>query len=158
MTDEIIHIEQNWNITYHHTAGEVASRFFTELRDNRKLMGKKCPVCHRVLLPARSFCDRCYVPTTDWVPVGNRGVIETFTIVANQFAGLPAPPYALVYVRLDGADTAIANELRRVNLSDPDSAALEMRIGTPVVVRFKDQRQGRVTDFWFEPAGPGKEK
>ncbi len=134
----MVHIEQNWNITYNHTAGEVASHFFTELRDNRQLMGKKCPVCQRVLLPPRSFCDRCYVVTEDWVPVGNEGIIETFTIVANQFAGLPAPPYALAYVRLDGASTAIANELKGLDLSNPDEAALRMKIGTPVVAKFKD--------------------
>lgn len=152
MAEEMVHIKQDWNITYDHTAGETASHFFVELRDNTKLVGKKCPSCKRVLLPPRSFCDRCFVKTEAWAPISNEGVIETFTIVMNQFAGLPAPPYALVYVKLDGADTAICNELKGVDLSDPDKAALKMRIGTPVKVKYKEQRIGRVSDFWFEPA------
>lgn len=158
MAEEMVHIKQDWNITYDHTAGETASRFFVELRDHAKLLGKKCPSCRRVLVPPRSFCDRCYVETTDWVPIGNAGVIETFTIVANQFAGLPEPPYALAYVRLEGADTAIANELKGVDLSDPDKAAVEMKIGTPVTTKYKEQRQGRVSDFWFELAQPEEGK
>ncbi len=152
MEEPMVRIPQTWEITYDHPAGRTASRFFTELKDQRHLLGKRCPSCRRVLMPPRAFCDRCYVPTEEWVQVADTGVIEAFTIVANKFQGLPDPPYALVYVRLDGAETAIANTLQGVDLSDIEEAARRMAIGTPVTVKYKEPAEGRVTDFWFEIA------
>ena len=60
-------VEQQWNLTYRHTADEVTATFFRALRDDRKLLGIRCPECGRVLVPPREFCDRDFCRTTDWV-------------------------------------------------------------------------------------------
>ncbi|KKL59784.1 hypothetical protein LCGC14_2211840, partial [marine sediment metagenome] len=62
-------IEARWDIPYRHTAGQAASRFFRELKDNKRIMGVRCPSCHRVLVPPRSFCERCFEPIDEWVEV-----------------------------------------------------------------------------------------
>jgi len=144
-------IQAHWDLHYEHAIGPTASRFFDEIKANQKVMGKKCPKCTRVLLPPRSFCDRCFVETTDWSEVGPEGKIEAFTIVYQAFKGLPDPPYGLVYVLLDGADTAMAGFLRGLDLADPKQAVPQMRIGRRVKVVFAEERTGSVLDFWFEP-------
>jgi len=150
MSQEILKREETWDITYEHSMGETASYFFNQIKMAQKLMGKYCPSCDRVLMPPRKFCDRCFVPTTDWVEVGPEGVIEAATLIYEQFKNYPAPPYALAYVRLDKADTAIGNYLKGLDFSDQQAAVEKIKIGTKVKVKFKEDRDGSILDFWFE--------
>jgi uncharacterized OB-fold protein len=84
--------------------------------------------------------------------VGSTGTIEAVTVVTAPFAGSPPVPYAVAYVRLDGATSAIANYVRGADLSDLEHLPEQLRVGAPVTVAFGDNPEGRVTDFWFEPA------
>ena len=79
-------------------------------------------------------------------------MIEAFTIVYEEFQGLPPPPYAFGYVRLDNADTAIGGFMRGLDLSDAEAAAKKLAIGTRVTTEFAEKRIGDVLDFWFELA------
>jgi hypothetical protein len=147
---ELLKRQETWNITYTHALGETASWFYVQLRDNAKLYGKRDAKSGRVLVPPRAFSDQTLEPTTDWVEVGPGGRIETFTMVYEAFNGLPPPPYAFGYVKLDQADTAIGGFFRGVDLTDPAAAAEKLKIGTRVVTRFAEKRTGDVLDFWFE--------
>jgi uncharacterized OB-fold protein len=147
---DLITIPGVWDFEYRYFAGETASRFFNALRHEGRIYGTCCPKCARVLVPARSFCDACFVATDGWVETGPSGVLEIFTIVGTQFPGLPEPPFLIGYVTLDGADTAILNYVRGVNLSDINAAAARLMKRPRVRVHFSDTREGRITDFHFE--------
>ncbi len=147
---ELLKRTEVWNITYTHALGETASWFFVELRDNKKIYGRRDAKSGRVLVPPRAFSDQTLEPTTEWVEVGPGGRIETFTIVYKPFQNLPDPPYAFGFVLLDGADTAIGGFFRGVDLTDPAEAAKQLAVGTRVTTRFAEERIGDVTDFWFE--------
>lgn len=149
---DLITIPGHWDFDYTYFAGETASGFFNAVRDEKRIHGVRCPKCERVLVPARSFCDLCYVETTGWIPVGPGGALEIFTIVAAKFPGLPDPPFVMGYVTLDGADTAILNLVRGVDLADVDAAARRLMARPRVEARFSDDREGRITDFHFELA------
>lgn len=151
--DELLILPGNWNFDYRYFAGETASRFFAELRDNQRIMGRRCPSCTRLLIPARSYCDACYVETGGWEEVGHSGTIEAFGIIEAQFPGLPEPPLAIGFVTLDGADSAILNFIRGIDLSDADAAGERLFTETRVDVVFSDAPTGRVTDFHFVLAG-----
>jgi uncharacterized OB-fold protein len=150
MEGSFIFIPQRWDIKFNHAAGETGSAFFNAIMERKEILGKKCPRCKRVLLPPRSFCERCFVETTEWVKVGREGKIQAFTIVYEKFEGLPTPPYAIAYVLLDGANTAMANFVKGVDLSDVNQALERIKIGAMVRVIFKRKREGRITDFWYE--------
>jgi uncharacterized OB-fold protein len=143
--------EQTWDLSYRHALGKTTSRFLAGLAEG-KIWGRRDPASGRVLVPPRSFSDRDHVATTDWVEVGHEGVIEMFTIVYEPFHNLPDPPYALAYVTLDGADTALVGYVRGLDLSDQRSAVAALRIGTRVAVRFAEQPTGTALDYWFELA------
>lgn len=147
-TADLVTIPGHWNFEYRYFAGETASRFFQELAAGR-IMGRRCPSCTKVLVPARSFCDACYVETGEWVEVGPGGRLDIFTIVATKFPGLPDPPFVIGYVTLDGADTAILNHVRGLNLSDIDTAVARLMPRPRVSVTFAEAREGRITDFHF---------
>lgn len=148
-SEPLVTIAGRWDFAYTYFAGKAASRFFNELRVNRRIMGTLCPHCGRVLVPARSFCDACYVPTTEWRRVENTGRVEAFTILTTTFPGMPEPPAAIGYVMLEGADTAILNFISGIDLSDFDAAGAILLSSPRVRVEFKDICEGRITDFHF---------
>jgi len=142
-------VEQRWDLTYRHRADEAAAQFFRTLRDEGRLIGTRCPKCERVLAPPRTFCDRDFCDTDGFVDLGSEGTIELFTIVYHRIQGLPEPPYAIAYVRPDGADTAFVNFVRGIDLSDQPTALAALAIGNRARIEFAEERTGSMTDFWF---------
>lgn len=152
MSDQLsepLTIPGNWNFDYRYFAGDTATRFFRELRDNRRIMGTRSPVSGKVMVPARSFSDADYVLATEWVETGPGGTLEVFSIIGAKFPGLPDPPFVIGYVTLDGADTAVLNYVCGVDLTDLDVAAQVLLKRPRVIAVFKDDREGRITDFHF---------
>ena len=153
MTTENITIPGRWDIEYDYSAGETASHFLASLRDDEKLLGRRCPECERVLAPPRAFCERCFVDTDEWVEIGPEGRVESFTVVPQDLGAGPEAPFALAYVQLDGAHTSMVNVVEGVDASDPESAAERLSIGTRLRAVFEPEgdREGRITDFHYEP-------
>jgi uncharacterized OB-fold protein len=153
---EIITIPGHWDISFAYAAGATGSEFLRRLRDEKRISGVRCPRCRRVILPPRGFCDRCFVAVSEWVDVRQRGVIESFTITTEPFLGLPDPPYAIAYVALEGASTALVNFVRGVDLSDVPAAARALAVGSRVTVGWSRSRKGRITDFHWRLAMRGE--
>ncbi len=131
-------------IPFSYAAGAAASRFLVALRDERRILGARCPGCARVLVPARSFCARCWGDTGEWVEVGPHGALATWTTVRLALPHLPPPPVTLGLVRLDGADT----DLLHVVGGD----ARLLRPGTRLRPVWREARSGSVLDIdHFEP-------
>ena len=147
---ELLERQEVWSITYHHALGETASEFYTRIRDEGAIYGRRSAGSGRVLVPPRSFSDETLLPTTEWVKVGPGGQIEAFTIVYERFNNLPDPPYAFGYVLLDGADTALGGYFKGIDLTDPQAAADKLKVGTRVTTTFAADRKGEMLDFWFE--------
>ncbi|MGE4427438.1 MAG: Zn-ribbon domain-containing OB-fold protein [Solirubrobacteraceae bacterium] len=141
-------IAASWRFDYEYVVGASATRFFRELRAGR-IVGTHCEGCDRVLVPARSFCDACFRPTSEWREIGTQGALEAFTVLVTPFPGLPEPPLAIGYVTLDGADTAILNHVEGLDLSDVDAAAARLAARPRVEAVFRDEPEGRITDFRF---------
>ncbi len=157
-TGERVTLPGLWHLEFEHAAGRAASRFLVGLRDDQVLRASPCPNCSRILVPARNFCEDCFVPTSDdCVDVGPEGVVESFTFTYARFAGYADPPYGVAYVRPDGATTAIGNFVTGVDFTDPAAAAARLAIGTRMRAAFRPdgERQARITDFTWEPVGGG---
>lgn len=152
---ELIEVPGKWELPYSYAAGETVSKFLVELRDNARILATKCSGCNRVLMPPRSYCERCFISIkNNWVELPPKGRLEAFTIVIAKFEGLPDPPYVICYVKLEGATSTFPHFLTQVDLSDIEKAKSEIKVGMPVRVVFKSkpERQGRMTDFYIEPA------
>ena len=141
MTEEI-------TLRYDYALGEVAGKFIDGLR-NRQILATRCSKSAMVYLPPRAFCERSFEKCDSWVEAGTSGVIETSTIVVRGFEGSRPPPIAIAFVRLDGVDSAIANYIEGLDMSDVDQAMQVIKPGTRVNVEFIPEPQGRVTDFYF---------
>jgi uncharacterized OB-fold protein len=137
-----------WHVRYRYPVGETATRFFAALREKR-IMATRCRASGISYLPPRAYCERSFEPCDEWVEAGHGGVIEAATIVSAAFENLPAPPYAIAYVRLDGVDTALVNFVRGLALDAVEEAAQKLRPGARVRVVFNEEPQGRITDFHY---------
>jgi len=127
-------------------AGAYGSRFLTEIRDNKKFVGAKCPKCGKVYVPLRRVCGPCFQELTELVPVSDEGEIVTYTVVSFGFVdpstGKQKPvPYGYAAIQLDGADTFL---LHFVDETDPE----KIKIGARVKAVFEDdgKRTGSLLD------------
>ncbi len=144
--EETIIVPGRWDLPFRHTAGRVVSHFFRGLKEKR-ILALRCPRCRRVLLPPRPFCERCFVSLEEWVEVGQQGTLEAFTVCYARFTGLPDPPYCLIFVKLDGADTALQHLLREVELEDVERMKEAVRIGMRVEAVWREEREGGIQDI-----------
>jgi uncharacterized OB-fold protein len=136
-----IHIDYEW------TVGIAGSRFFTELRDNKKIMGTKCPKCSKVMVPPRIFCEECFVDADEWMEVSSQGELVTFgdTYLSTDGQQLDEP-WMLGIVRLDGVDGGLIHYIGEAKPED-------IKIGMRMEAVFADERQGNIKDIrYFRPA------
>ena len=136
------------SLRYDYALGEVAGKFMDGLRE-RKILATRCSKSAMVYLPPRAFCERSFEKCDSWVEAGSEGVIESSTIVVRGFEGSRPPPIAIAFVRLDGVDSAIANYIEGMDLSNVDAAMNSIKPGARVRVEFIPEPQGKVTDFYF---------
>jgi uncharacterized OB-fold protein len=133
-------------VTNRYTFGIAGERFFRAIKDEAKIMGTYCPHCDHTYVPATSFCERCLRELTDWVDVGLKGEIYTFTLLYENIDGsLKDTPDVIAYVKL--GDGGLIHKLGNI---DPDRVS----IGTEVAAKFKspEERQGSIEDIlYFEP-------
>jgi uncharacterized OB-fold protein len=90
--------------------GPYWSKYLAEMRDNKRIMGVKCPECGMVYVPPRKACGRCYKEMNEWVEVGPEGILKGFTVVRFPYIDpnvgtLMQVPFTAVWINLDGSDT-----------------------------------------------------
>ncbi|MDD4242551.1 MAG: Zn-ribbon domain-containing OB-fold protein [Smithellaceae bacterium] len=130
-----------------YSVGMHGSKFFAEIRDHGRFMGIKCPKCGKVYIPPRGVCGDCFVEMKDWVEVGPKGVIGTFTILRYAFidpeTGAQKPvPYGYGFIRFDGADTLFQHY---INIEDE----AKIRVGARVEPVWAKHRKGSIRDIEY---------
>ena len=146
MLKEPVFIKSGITMPYTYSVGDFGSKFFTELRDNARIFGVRCPTCNRVLIPPRSTCGWCFSKLDEWVELSDKGTLVTYTIVHYPSAVHPVkPPIVYGIIQLDGADTGLAHLIGEVA---PES----LKIGVRVRAVFKEKREGNILDIdYFKP-------
>jgi len=129
-----------------YTAGAVGSKFLIELRDNKRIMGTKCPACSRVYVPARSTCTECFEQLDQWVEVSDKGTVLTYSIACQPTVAQPVPaPIVYGIIHLDGADTGLVHMIGEVEFE-------KLHVGMRVQAVFKEQRTANILDIkYFRP-------
>ncbi|MFA6447962.1 MAG: Zn-ribbon domain-containing OB-fold protein [bacterium] len=142
--DDPLEIPDKMEIIFKYSYGEQ-SRFFRELRENKRIMGAKCVKCGQVYCPPRGDCHLCYEPT-EWVELSGKGTIVSHTVqYVTASALVRKTPFICCYVQLDGADTLLMTNLE---MDDVEKCQKGMR----VVAHFRHDRHGDINDFYFKVA------
>jgi hypothetical protein len=145
---ENISIPMTVDVPYRFAAGRYMTRFLTELRENGKFVGIRCPSCRRVQMPPRQVCAVCDVPNQDWVELGRQGVLTGYTIMylplTDPTTGKPhEPPFVYGSVRLDGSDSVLDHFIDIE--PSPDKIRVGMRL--EAVLRPRADRTGDLADI-----------
>ncbi|MBU2547859.1 MAG: OB-fold domain-containing protein [Proteobacteria bacterium] len=127
------------------SAGKYVSRFLVEMRDNKRLVGCKCPKCKKVLVPPRRVCGECFVQMDEIVTLSGEGSLYSFTVLNFGFVdpdtGIQRPvPYTCANIALDGTDCTWAHYLEE---TDPAKIKIGMRL-RPV---WEENRRGHLLDI-----------
>jgi uncharacterized OB-fold protein len=113
------------SLDYVYAASPEESTFYRGL-DEGRILGQRCPSCHKVYVPPRSACPTDGTPTEGEIELSGLGTITTFCIVNVPFLGQKiAPPYVSAYVLLDGADIALLHLILGV---PADEVRMGMRV------------------------------
>jgi hypothetical protein len=136
-------------LDYEHTTSPAESTYLHGLAAGR-LLGQRCPACHKVYIPPRGACPTDGIPTTDEVELPDTGTVTTFCVVNVPYPGQRVqPPYVAASVLLDGADIAIQHLILGC---EPG----EVRMGMRVKAAWKPREQWGTTieniDH-FQPTG-----
>lgn len=103
---------------YTYVPGASRSAFLRGLAD-RRIVGRTCPSCEQVYVPAPDFCARCLCELGEEKQLDGRGTVVTYCVVSFPFPGQTfTPPYAVAHIRLNGADTRVMHLIQEVELSD----------------------------------------
>jgi uncharacterized OB-fold protein len=143
--EEFVFVDGRWSLLQSYRADPMLAPFFAALR-NKRLVGLRHQ--GRVLLPPRHFAEEGFATSSELVPVGPGGVIRTLTRIAPGGKN-SVPPFLVVFVQLDGADSAAAGRLQ----ASADIANPLALIGCRCGAVFKDEPKGEWSDFWYELAG-----
>ena len=144
-TEDIFEIKWKTDLPYRYSIGKLAVKFFKELKENKKILGSKCPKCAKVHFPPRAVCADCFIKMTldDMVELPPRGTLEGFTVVNYPFTdpstgGIRPFPYGYGLFKLDGADTYTMHFVNETDVS-------KMKIGQRVEAVFNEVRIGDLT-------------
>ena len=133
--------------TYTRSVGPVIGKFFGALEE-RRVLGIRARD-GRVLVPPVEYDPLTSEELSDFVEVGQAGIVTTWTWVSLPSDKHPLDrPFAWALVRLDGSDTAM---LHAVDAGDESKMATGMRVR----IRWRDEPQGNIYDIaCFEPEAP----
>lgn len=125
VSDDVSMVITPVSLDYVYAASPEESAFFRGMAQGR-ILGQRCPVCHKVYVPPRGACPVDGVPTTDEVELAGTGTVTTFCIVNVPFLGQRiTPPYVSAYVLLDGADIAFLHLIQGI---EADQVRMGMRV------------------------------
>lgn len=138
--------EDDLPVTNRYTFGLAGERFFRTIKDEARILGTRCNHCGLTYVPAASFCERCLGELTEWVEVGNRGEVDTFTLLHVDVDGsLLDHPRIVAFIRLgDGGLIHLLGEVEQ------DSVTIGMLV--EAVFKPAEDRQGSIQDIlYFKP-------
>lgn len=131
-----------------YTVGIAGERFFRAIKDRGVFMGTVCPECGLTYVPPSMYCERCFAQLDEWVEVGSRGTVYTYTILTRSLDdGTLDEPQILALVELKGAFGGLVHRLGALGPED-----VEIGMEVEAVFKPKRERAGSILDIeYFRP-------
>lgn len=146
---KVLSVHDKPNLQYAWDNGVAIGRYLSELK-NGKIIGRRCKVCKKVLVPPRLFCEICWRPTDEWAYVQDTGTILTFAVSHVNWDASRVKNteryHTPAVIELDGAgkDQAI---LHLIDEIEPYTIKIGMRV--KAVWKEPEDRIGAITDIRF---------
>ena len=106
-------MQQHIALDYVMRTSPIALHFAAGL-ERGVILGRRCPSCSLVFVPARTFCNICTVAMDEEheLEIADRGMVTAFTILTPiQYHGqTEREDYALASILLEGADGTVGQQ------------------------------------------------
>lgn len=137
--------------------GVAIGRYLQALKQG-VILAAHCRACHRIMLPPRTFCERCWRQTDEWVPVRDTGTVNTFAVSHVDWAAGRIPKgqrcFTPAVIEIDGASRGMGI-LHLIDDIDPEKIFVGMQV--KAVWRPESERVGAITDIrYFKPIKKGR--
>jgi uncharacterized OB-fold protein len=131
--------------------GIAIGKYLEGLKDG-KILGARCDGCNRTMIPARAFCELCFRPTDEYVPVKDTGTVNTFAIChVNWDASRlkdDEPRHLPAVIMID--DLEMQGLMHILGNVKPEDITIGMKV--KAVWKPAKERTGSITDIkYFEP-------
>ncbi|MFQ5891447.1 MAG: Zn-ribbon domain-containing OB-fold protein [Candidatus Methanofastidiosia archaeon] len=145
---DMVHVMGEIPVEYFYTAGIAGERFFEEMRENARILGRKCKKCDIIYVPPRIFCERCFERLEEWVSLENRGKILTYTIsYIDMNDEKLEEPIIIAFVKFDYVHGGLVHRVSEVDLDD-----VEIGMEVEALFKGKKEREGSIMDIkYFRP-------
>jgi len=152
MEKEYRTIETEVRLPYRLAYGETWTRFFEGMKQE-KIFGTKCAKCNRVLVPARTFCPRCFVDTDEWIECSQEGTLIAWCLTNYRYFAQPIePPFISGLISLDGTDVNFLHLVGGFDMSSLDTVRGKVKNGMRVRAVWEKEKKGHILDIkYFEP-------
>ena len=125
---------------------------FYNFMNEGKVMGAKCRNCGKIMLPPRPICMQCYSENLEWIEIGKRGRLLTYTIIhvaPPQFQHLT--PYAVGIVELENG-LKLPGMIKNVDF-DKIKIGMELEIEVEPVRKEEEQQKWPAwPKYYYKPA------
>lgn len=120
------------------------------------IMGSLCATCNKIVVPPRTVCEWCFRPMDEFIPLGDTGTVNTFSLcyVTWDVKRIEEPELPAV-IQLDGASSLepgpiMGGIMHKLGEVDPQEIYIGMRV--QAVWKPPAERVGSVTDIlYFKP-------
>lgn len=149
----VLSVHDRLRAHYAWDAGVAIGRYLEGLRQGQ-ILGVRCRRCQRTVVPPRSFCEQCFGPADEYVPLADTGAINTFSLcyVTWDVRRIHEPLMPAV-IDLDGT-LPRAGILHLLGEVAPDAVRIGLRV--QAVWKPPAERRGAITDIrYFRPLAGG---
>jgi uncharacterized OB-fold protein len=139
-------------LPYQLAYGATWTRYFEGMKQE-KIFGTRCSKCSRVLVPARTFCPRCFVDTEEWIECAQEGTLIAWCLTNYSYFAQPLkPPFITAMILLDGTDTNFLHLLGGFDMGDLEIVRRTVKNGMRLRAVWEKEKKGHILDLrYFTP-------
>lgn len=145
----VLSIQDNLLGNFAWDTGIAIGKYLVGLK-NGVILGSYCTQCRRTVVPPRTVCEWCYRSMSEYVPLGDTGVVNTFSLcyVTWDVKRIQDPEIPAV-IDLDGA-SPLHGIMHKLGEVQPDHVKIGMKV--QAVWKTAAEREGAITDIlYFKP-------
>jgi uncharacterized OB-fold protein len=137
------------NARYAWDAGIAIGRYLDDLKEGR-ITGSRCRACRRTVVPPRNVCEWCFRPMDEWVPLDDRGIVNTFSLCYVRWDMVRVEePIIPAVIEITGASRGMGI-MHLLGEVEPDKVKIGLKV--QAVWKPAQERVGAITDIrYFRP-------
>ncbi len=152
---EYIQVKSDMPRRYDWSTGKYLGHFYAEAKENKKIVGNRCPKCKDIWLPPTVVCPKCKVEMGwDWVELPQTGTVFQYTYLVfplwdPHYGEKAAKPYPSAIIELDNG------VFYRYWLEEQDKERLRegMRVQAVWKEDYNERGQGPSDILYFKEIG-----